>query len=552
MERNKIKISFVTFIIIIIVALVVFLGVILHSFYKNRTEEKVKFENLNGNIDTAEYKLGIVDNHSLSAFDLSFLKLENKQENKIYSPLSIKYALKMLEEGANGNTKEQISKIIGPLDVTKYKTNQNMALANSIFIRDNYKNRINQSYIDNLKDKYNAEVNFDSFKDAKNINNWIKNRTLNIIPNIIEDDAVRKIDFALVNALAIDMEWNQKFLLTAVNDGPEIVSFPHEKRKANSADDFLGLNVYNVENVSSNIFKNDKKEQKISGMIVDAAINNYDIVNELGEENIKQIVSEEYRKFAKNEKYDTDHAFGDFPLSEDISDEGIEKDLKEFIPNYIKEIKQNYHKYGTTTEFLLYVDDDVKVFAKDLKKYGDTTLQYIGIMPKNENLDSFVRRIDNDKIKKYIKNLKSIDYRNFNEGVVTKITGFIPKFKFDYNLNLMEDLKKQNITDVFDSQKADLKNITDDSAYINTALHKASIEFTQDGIKAAAATILGGYGAGEPFDYYFDVPVEEIDITFDRPYMFLIKDKQTEDIWFIGTVYEPLLWKDEPENMYEG
>ena len=33
----------------------------------------------------------------ISDFDLSFLKLENQKENKIYSPLSIKYALNMLE-----------------------------------------------------------------------------------------------------------------------------------------------------------------------------------------------------------------------------------------------------------------------------------------------------------------------------------------------------------------------------------------------------------------------------------------------------------------------
>ena len=54
--------------------------------------------------------------------------------------------------------------------------------------------------------------------------------------------------------------------------------------------------------------------------------------------------------------------------------------------------------------------------------------------------------------------------------------------------------------------------------YINDAKHKANIEFTQDGIKAAAATFIGGYGAGEPFNYEFDVPVEEIDITFNKPY----------------------------------
>ncbi len=108
------------------------------------------------------------------------------------------------------------------------------------------------------------------------------------------------------------------------------------------------------------------------------------------------------------------------------------------------------------------------------------------------------------------------------------------------------------IKDVFESGKANLTEICDDeSTYIEEAVHKANIEFTQDGIKAAAATILGGKGAGEPFDYYYDVPVEDIDLTFDKPYMFLIRDKEKGEVWFAGTVYNPLLWEDEQNNEYD-
>ncbi len=38
---------------------------------------------------------------------------------------------------------------------------------------------------------------------------------------------------------------------------------------------------------------------------------------------------------------------------------------------------------------------------------------------------------------------------------------------------------------------------------------KANIEFTQDGIKASAVTMAGGMGAGEFFDYVFEVPIEK-------------------------------------------
>ena len=55
-------------------------------------------------------------------------------------------------------------------------------------------------------------------------------------------------------------------------------------------------------------------------------------------------------------------------------------------------------------------------------------------------------------------------------------------------------------------------------------------------------------GSGEPFDYKYDIPIEDIDLTFNKPYMFLIRDKKTQEVFFVGTVYNPLEWKNEDEN----
>ena len=106
--------------------------------------------------------------HKLCDFDLSFLKEENKEENKVYSPLSIKAALKMLEEGATGESKKQISNYIGEYTPTKYVSNSNMAFANAIFVRDSF--TIKDTYKSTLKSKYNAEAISDSFKSASNVN----------------------------------------------------------------------------------------------------------------------------------------------------------------------------------------------------------------------------------------------------------------------------------------------------------------------------------------------------------------------------------------------
>ena len=180
------------------------------------------------------------------------------------------------------------------------------------------------------------------------------------------------------------------------------------------------------------------------------------------------------------------------------------------------------------------------MFAKDLKEYNGTTLQYVGIMPTNESLDSYIKNIKVSDVHTLINSLKSISLDNFKDGVITEISGYVPMFHFDYELDLMADLKELGITDVFDSNKANLSNLTTEQAYINDAKHKATIEFSNDGIKAAAVTIAGGEGgASGGFEYLYEVPVEHIDLTFDSPYLFLIRDVDTGEVWFTGTVYEP-------------
>ena len=563
-EKRSIKITLTTFIWILVFTIVIAILVTCLTMTELIKSNLEKEANASITENIAEEAIQdneeeIKDNEIIvndSEFDWLFLKLENKEINKIYSPLSIRYALNMLKDAANGETKEQISKLLGNSKLTKYISNQNFSLANSFFIKESYKENVKSKFIESLKNNYDAEIKFDTFETADNINAWVKNKTLDIIPNIIQDEDVKELDFALINALAIDMEWKEKFFCPSNDRGYEIAYFDHEQRDFEIVDDWKEnlkkmIHVNGVEEVSKNEFYNPENELEISGMEIYATINNYDIISDLGEEYIKNTVSEEYRKFAKGEEYDTKHAGGDFPLSEDTSDEGIQAALDEFLPGYIKSIDENYHKMGATTDFSIYVDDKTKVFAKDLKEYNDTTLQYIGIMPTQEDLNKFVENINIEKINNYITNLKNVDdYKDFKEGVVTRIYGFIPKFDFEYNLSLLEDLKELGITNVFDSEKSDLSNMVEGDAFISSALHKANIEFTQDGIKAAAVTMIGGLGAGSPFDYFFDVPCEEIDMTFDKPYMFLIRNKETGEIWFTGTVYEPLLWENEPQNEY--
>ena len=499
-------------IVIITILLLVAIGAGVYYFvvYKNKDNNEVGKEVENVEIKS-QYRLS---SNGLEPFDLYFLQLENQHANKVYSPLSIKYALAMLNEGTSGDTKKQITSIIGDYNTKKYTNSKNMSFANALFVKDSYKDNIKETYVNNLKTKYNAEVIYDSFSSPYYINNWISNNTFNLINNVFDD--LSDIDFALVNALAIDMEWDN--VLQPIYGDYEI-NYQHEKYNFY----IPCLNEIDSEISRLNYFELDfNNSSKVNSVKIGAVINKYDIVNILGEENIRKTVSEAYEKWkAEN----PNELIDDFDL---------------YLDNYINNIDRHYGNVSSSTDFEFFIDEDIKVFAKDLKEYDGTTLQYIGIMPKEESLDNYINDLTINDINYLINNLKTIEFDNLKEGVITEISGYIPMLKFEYELKLMQDLQKLGITNVFDENKADLSNLTSSDAYITDAKHKSNIEFSNEGIKASSATFIGGAGnIVGGFDYIYDVPVEKIDLTFDKPYMFLIRDKESNEIWFMGTVYEP-------------
>lgn len=508
-KPKKTKIIIAVILIIVIIALaILFLTYTKKDNKKPNNVKKDSKEVLN------PYKMS---GNGIENFDLTFLKLENEKKNILYSPLSIKYSLAMLSDGAGGNSQKQINEVIGNYKSQKYINNENMSFANAMFIKEELKDSIKKTYTDDLNNKYNASIIYDSFTTPDNLNKWVSEKTFGLINNLFGD--ISQNSFFLVNALAIDMEWNK--LIQTTWDKYEnryYVTYNHEKYTSY-------VPILDEYSYHSLPFNNNSMNAK--SVEIGASINNYDIVKELGEENIRNTISKEYEEWL---------------TKEECGPKNSQPDVTTYVDSFIKELNKNYKTKESSTDFLMYNNDNIKVFAKDLKTYNQTTLQYIGIMPKNEELDSYIKNIKNTDLNDIINNLKTIDNNNFTEGKITKITGYIPLFKYDYQLKLKTDLEKIGITDIFSNEKANLSNLTSTKGtYINSADHKASIEFSNEGIKAAAATQEGGLGAATcSFEHLYEVPIEEIDLTFDKPYMYIIRDKNTSEVWFIGAVYEPI------------
>ena len=146
-------------------------------------------------------------------FAISFLKQENNRENMVYSPLSIKYVLKMLESGADGNTKAQIKNLIKNNKLDSYRNVANIFnMANGLYINNKMRDLTSKDYIDLLRKKYGAEVNFDDFNNPDNINKWIEKKTLGVLKNVLTNDDVNEMtSMVLINALAVNLKWKYKF-----------------------------------------------------------------------------------------------------------------------------------------------------------------------------------------------------------------------------------------------------------------------------------------------------------------------------------------------------
>lgn len=91
---------------------------------------------------------------------------------------------------------------------------------------------------------------------------------------------------------------------------------------------------------------------------------------------------------------------------------------------------------------------------------------------------------------------------------------------------------------------ADLEK-TGTNLYVSDAIHKSNIEFSEEGTKAAAVTVFAISDKATIGDE--NTPIE---ININKPFIFLIKDKNTNEIWFAGTVYEPNLWENDKAQYY--
>ena len=114
----------------------------------------------------------------------------------------------------------------------------------------------------------------------------------------------------------------------------------------------------------------------------------------------------------------------------------------------------------------------------------------------------------------------------------------MPKFTIDpgQSTKLKESLIAMGMKEAF-SQKADFRGISNpsnsaDRLRIENVFHKSFVAMNEAGTEAAAASavMMGRKGAA---------PGKPIELQLNRPFLFMIRDKETNTILFVGRVAHP-------------
>lgn len=110
----------------------------------------------------------------------------------------------------------------------------------------------------------------------------------------------------------------------------------------------------------------------------------------------------------------------------------------------------------------------------------------------------------------------------------------LPRFKFEYNIELNDPLKYLGMGIAFDERSADFSGICPipQNICIDKIQHQTFIEVNEEGTEASAATSV------EIVLKEFR-PEPQFNMIVDRPFFCTIQDNQSKTILFMGTIVEP-------------
>ena len=153
--------------------------------------------------------------------------------------------------------------------------------------------------------------------------------------------------------------------------------------------------------------------------------------------------------------------------------------------------------------------------------YGNQAFSMVAVLGKNGmNIDELIEYLDNDKWQNIVNNL-------YAQNIRLKL----PRFKIECELPLNKPVMNVGIQRIFGGG---LWNISEDvHLFVSEIKQKTFVEVNEEGTEAAAVTVIqidrtSFVGGDGPIPFFAD-----------RPFLYLIKEKSTGAILFIGRMDKP-------------
>ena len=148
---------------------------------------------------------------------------------------------------------------------------------------------------------------------------------------------------------------------------------------------------------------------------------------------------------------------------------------------------------------------------------------------------SMVIILPDDGLDSWMENLQPADWSSVTSGLdqeayLHEVMVKLPKFSFEYEKKLNEQLQALGMADAFIPGIADLSPISDAALFVNFVKQNTFIKVNEEGTEAAVVTTIGVELTSVGEDQ-FDV---------DRPFLFAIRERTTNTLMFIGKVENPL------------
>ena len=154
--------------------------------------------------------------------------------------------------------------------------------------------------------------------------------------------------------------------------------------------------------------------------------------------------------------------------------------------------------------------------------YEGNELSMVILLPDAGRFEEFDAALEAARVETI---LQDLNYRAINLSM--------PKFTFEWEVGLASVLSAMGMPIAFDAFNADFSGMTDvEQLYISGVIHKAFVAVDEEGTEAAAATAV-------VVETTSVEPEPELVVTVDRPFVFLIRDVETEAILFVGRVMDP-------------